>query len=86
MFLESGANALDVSEAVHARMAELKHDRFPADLDYLIPYDTTRFVSASIASVIQTISEAALIVLLAQAPSAFLLQRIKKLESQISDS
>ena len=45
-------------------MADLKKDRFPVDLDYLIPYDTTRFVSASIKSVIYTIAEAAIIVLL----------------------
>ncbi len=64
VFLQSGANALDVAEAVRIKMAELKRDRFPADLDYLIPYDTTRFVSASIASVVNTIAEAALIVML----------------------
>ena len=64
VFLQSGANALDVGRAVKARMAELKRDRFPPDLDYLIPYDTTRFVSASIREVLRTIGEAAIIVLL----------------------
>ena len=64
VFLQSGANALDVAAAIRAKMAELKKDRFPNDVDYLIPYDTTRFVSASIKSVIHTISEAAIIVLL----------------------
>ena len=64
VFLQSGANALDVAEAVRKKMADLKKDRFPEDLDYLIPYDTTRFVSASIKSVIYTIAEAAIIVLL----------------------
>ncbi|HSN32056.1 MAG TPA: efflux RND transporter permease subunit, partial [Ideonella sp.] len=64
VFLQSGANALDVGRAVKARMAELKRDRFPPDLDYLIPYDTTRFVSASIREVLHTIGEAAIIVLL----------------------
>ncbi len=64
VFLQSGANALDVAEAVRIKMAELKKDRFPEDLDYLIPYDTTRFVAASIKSVIYTIAEAAIIVLL----------------------
>ena len=52
------------AQAVRDKMAELKQDRFPQDVDYLIPYDTTRFVSASISSVVQTISEAAIIVLL----------------------
>ncbi len=64
VFLQSGANALDVAEAVRNKMADLKKDRFPTDLDYLIPYDTTRFVAASIKSVIYTIVEAAIIVML----------------------
>ncbi len=63
VFLQSDANALDVAAAVRARMAELKRDRFPADVDYLIPYDTTRFVAASIREVVKTIAEAAAIVL-----------------------
>jgi multidrug efflux pump len=41
VLLASGANALDVADAVKARMVELKRDRFPAGVDYLIPYDTT---------------------------------------------
>ena len=64
VFLQSGANALDMSEAIWAKMAELKKDRFPNDVDYLIPYDTTRFVSASIKAVIHTLLEAAALVLL----------------------
>ena len=64
VFLQSGANALDVGNAIKTRMADLKRDRFPADMDYLIPYDTTRFVSASIKEVVQTIAEAAIIVVL----------------------
>jgi hydrophobe/amphiphile efflux-1 (HAE1) family protein len=64
VFLQSGANALDVGRGVKARIAELKRDRFPPDVDYLIPYDTTRFVSASITEVVHTIVEAAIIVVL----------------------
>jgi hydrophobe/amphiphile efflux-1 (HAE1) family protein len=64
LFLASGANALDAGAAAKAKMAELKRERFPADLDYLIPYDTTRFVSASIEEVSTTIIEAAIIVVL----------------------
>ena len=64
VFLRSGANALDAGAAVKKRIAELKRDRFPDDVDYLIPYDTTRFVSASIKEVITTIVEAAIIVVL----------------------
>ena len=63
VFLQSGANALDVADAVRNRMAELKKEHFPEDVDYLIPYDTTRFVSASIREVIHTLIIAAVIVL-----------------------
>ena len=62
VFLQSGANALDVGAAVKQKMADLQRDRFPADVGYLIPYDTTRFVSASINEVLKTILEAAAIV------------------------
>jgi multidrug efflux pump len=64
VFLQSGANALDVADAIRIRMDELKQQRFPAGVDYLIPYDTTRFVSASIEAVIKTLIEAAILVLL----------------------
>lgn len=64
VFLQSGANALDVGAAVKAKMAELKNERFPTDVDYLIPYDTTRFVAASIEEVSKTILEAAILVIL----------------------
>ncbi|MFO1329556.1 MAG: multidrug efflux RND transporter permease subunit [Rubrivivax sp.] len=63
VLLASGANALDVAAAVKQRMVELKRDRFPTGVDYLIPYDTTLFVSASIKEVLTTIVEAAAIVL-----------------------
>ena len=64
VFLQSGANALDTGKAVKARMAELRRDQFPKDVDFVIPYDTTRFVSASINEVVHTIVEAAIIVVL----------------------
>ncbi len=64
VFLQSGANALDTGKAIKARMAELKRDQFPKDVDYVIPYDTTRFVSASITEVVHTIIEAAILVVL----------------------
>ncbi|MCL4696971.1 MAG: multidrug efflux RND transporter permease subunit [Burkholderiaceae bacterium] len=64
VFLASGANALDVGDGVKAKIAELKRERFPADVDTIVPYDTTRFVSASIKEVTTTAIEAAIIVLL----------------------
>ncbi|HYL87929.1 MAG TPA: multidrug efflux RND transporter permease subunit [Burkholderiales bacterium] len=62
-FLQPGANALDVAGLVKSRMAELKAG-FPQGVDYTIPFDTTRFVDASIKEVTKTIFEAAILVLL----------------------
>jgi multidrug efflux pump len=61
-FLQPGANALEVAQTVRKRMAELKAG-FPPGVDYAIPFDTTRFVDASIKEVVKTIFEAALLVL-----------------------
>jgi multidrug efflux pump len=63
VFLQSGANALEVSEGVKARLAEMKL-AFPEDMTYLIPFDTTLVVKSSIREVQITIFEAALLVLL----------------------
>jgi multidrug efflux pump len=61
-YLQPGANALEVADLVRARMKELKAG-FPEGVDYTIPFDTTRFVDASIKEVNTTIYEAALLVL-----------------------
>jgi multidrug efflux pump len=61
-YLQPGANALEVAELVRARMRDLK-PAFPDGVDYAIPFDTTRFVDASIKEVNTTIFEAALLVL-----------------------
>jgi multidrug efflux pump len=61
-YLQPGANALEVARSVRARMEELK-PAFPQGVDYVIPFDTTRFVDASIKEVNKTIFEAALLVL-----------------------
>src|SRR4029078_8644775 len=57
-FLQTGANALEVSDAVKARMRELRA-AFPAGMDYIIPFDTTRVIRASIHEVLKTLAEAA---------------------------
>ena len=62
-FLQPGANALEVAKQVKKRMADLKQT-FPEDVDYAIPFDTTRFVDASIKEVVKTIFEAAILVVL----------------------
>src|SRR2546430_3820773 len=61
-FLQPGANALEVADLVRAKMRELRPG-FPEGVDYAIPFDTTRFVEASIKEVNTTIFEAALLVL-----------------------
>ena len=61
-YLQPGANALEVAQLVRDRMQELKPG-FPEGVDYTIPFDTTRFVDASIHEVNTTIYEAALLVL-----------------------
>ncbi len=61
-YLQPGANALEVAGLVRAKMKELRPG-FPEGVDYSIPFDTTRFVDASIKEVNTTIFEAALLVL-----------------------
>ncbi|NBR41876.1 MAG: hydrophobe/amphiphile efflux-1 family RND transporter [Verrucomicrobia bacterium] len=63
VFLAPGANALDVADAVKAKVA-LISKRFPAGVDYEIPFDTTRFVKASISEVEHTLFEAGILVVL----------------------
>src|SRR5450432_857700 len=57
------ANALDVARAVQTALAEMSKE-FPAGLHYGIPFDTTKFVSASIHEVYKTLIEAAVLVLI----------------------
>ena len=63
IFLQSGANALKVAEAVRKTMDEMAKG-FPQGVTYLVPFDTTRFVVASINEVIHTLLIAAFLVLL----------------------
>ncbi|MCB5189711.1 multidrug efflux RND transporter permease subunit [Methylobacillus arboreus] len=63
VFLQTGANALETAEAIKAKMEELKQ-RFPEDMDYRIPYDTSDFVKASIGEVVHTLGEAMILVVL----------------------
>jgi multidrug efflux pump len=63
IYLQPGANALAVAEAVEQRMVELSMN-FPEGLLYEIPFDTTQFVRVSIKEVIITFFEAMLLVVL----------------------
>jgi len=57
------ANALDVAKRVDAKMAELAKS-FPKDIAYDVPFDTTKFVTASINEVYKTLYEAGILVLI----------------------
>ena len=62
VYLQSGANALEVADAVRRTMQALQK-QFPEGVSYDIPFDTTRFVQASIHEVVETLGIAALLVL-----------------------
>ena len=63
VFLQPGANQLEVGAAVRTRLQELAQ-RFPAGMSYAIPFDTTMFVEVSIREVVKTLGEAMLLVFL----------------------
>ncbi|RRH86098.1 multidrug efflux RND transporter permease subunit [Variovorax beijingensis] len=63
VFQAPGSNALDISSNVRKTMAELNKN-MPEGLEYRIAYDPTQFVRASIESVIHTLLEAILLVVL----------------------
>ena len=63
VFLQPGANALEVAKTVRSTMSDLE-TRFPQGLSYGIPYDTTRFVEVSIKEVVYTLGEAMILVFL----------------------
>lgn len=52
--LTSGANALDTMERVKNELKNLKQ-YFPSGLDYIIPYDATDYIHASVEEVILTL-------------------------------
>ena len=61
--LATGANALATSEAVRARLEELR-PFFPPGLDVVVPFDTTPFVRQAIEEVIKTLATAIVLVFL----------------------
>ncbi|HEY7315717.1 MAG TPA: efflux RND transporter permease subunit [Gemmataceae bacterium] len=56
-----GTNALDVADAVKAKMKELEK-RFPDGVNYKIAYDTTPFIRESVSDVVRTLLEAVVLV------------------------
>jgi HAE1 family hydrophobic/amphiphilic exporter-1 len=63
VFQSPGANALQVEQAVEKKMTELAR-AFPQGIKYDTPFDTTKFVNASIHEVYKTLFEAGLLVLI----------------------
>ncbi|HQR12252.1 MAG TPA: efflux RND transporter permease subunit, partial [Casimicrobiaceae bacterium] len=63
IFLQPGANALDVAKTVRASLAGMAA-KFPDGISYAVPYDTTRFVEVSIREVLFTLGEAMILVFL----------------------
>ncbi|WP_434930792.1 efflux RND transporter permease subunit [Shewanella sp. HL-SH5] len=63
VFQASGSNAIQISDDVRLKMAELSKS-FPDGLAYDIVYDPTVFVRGSIKAVVQTLLEALLLVVL----------------------
>jgi len=61
--LSPDANALETVRAVKARMTELAR-YFPENINWVAPYDTSKFVEISIKEVVKTLIEAMLLVFL----------------------
>ncbi|WP_257305160.1 efflux RND transporter permease subunit [Geothrix campi] len=61
--LASGANALDTSKLIKAKMDEMSKF-FPAGVTVAYPYETTPFVSVAIEEVVKTLIEAVVLVFL----------------------
>ena len=61
--LATGANALDTSKAIKAKLQELA-PFFPQGIKVVYPYDTTPFVEISIHEVVKTLFEAIILVFL----------------------
>ena len=61
VFLQTGANALETRKAVEKTLQDLKA-KFPEGMTYSTPYDTTPFVTESIAEVLKTLAEAMVLV------------------------
>ncbi|KII37247.1 transporter [Pseudomonas fluorescens] len=63
IFQRPGSNAIEISNQVRSKMAELKKN-FPEGMDFSIVYDPTIFVRGSIEAVVHTLFEALILVVL----------------------
>ncbi|WP_161602273.1 efflux RND transporter permease subunit [Tautonia marina] len=64
VFQLPGSNAVETTQGIYDRMAELQNSIFPPGLEYRIVYDTTQFIEESITSVVHTLFEAFALVFL----------------------
>ena len=60
----NNANGLAIAAAMNKRLAELKNNTFPEDLEYGVQYDTTQFIRASVHEVEETLLIAVALVIL----------------------
>jgi len=58
-----GSNAVETAEGIYAVLDELK-TAFPADMDYVVPFESVSVVEVSINEVLKTFAEALLLVIL----------------------
>src|SRR5690606_28131735 len=63
VYLQVGANALATVEGVRAELDRARVD-FPAGVKWVMPFDTTTFISDSITEVVHTLLEAVVLVIL----------------------
>jgi HAE1 family hydrophobic/amphiphilic exporter-1 len=63
LYQAPGSNALETAEGVYATLDELKKS-FPADVDYVVSFETVSVVEVSIKEVVQTLAEALILVII----------------------
>jgi hydrophobic/amphiphilic exporter-1 (mainly G- bacteria), HAE1 family len=63
VYQSPGSNAVETAEGVYAAMDELKKS-FPADIDYIVPFEAVSVVKVSINEVLHTLVEALLLVVI----------------------
>ncbi len=63
IYMLPGANAMEVGEQVKEAMQTIEKD-FPEGIDFLIPFDMTKYIGESIKEVYKTLFEALLLVLI----------------------
>ena len=63
LYQAPGSNALETARGVYAALEELKKS-FPADVDYVVPFESVSVVEASVDEVVKTLVEALILVII----------------------